>query len=601
MTTPDRQEVRFNLKLLPKIPSIFAEVQRGITRFPAALFSVVWITLFAVIAAKSEVYATTKLMGRCAGAALLSGLLGTAFCLAFERWEPSKKATSRIVFVTLNVVAVAMGFVFFVTILPDLKFVAMVRLAALSTSLTLAAFCVQHALKRPNFELTTIRHGINIGMAGFFGLVVYGGVAAILLSTDRLLGVKIESRDYWSCFVGIFCCFVPTIVLAKWPSYAAATSSESQAYPTFLRMVLLYAVMPLLVVYTLVLYIYSLKIVILSNWPHGIMGRMVLLYTLVGIVAVFLGRPLVDTEKWPRMFCTWFPRVALPLCAMMFMALYQRSAEYGITEIRYFIWLTGIIATGIMLVWSLPLKATSILVPLSFMAAALLSLGGPLGCFSVAKWSQIHRFENILGKYGILQHGKLLTNGTAIEQKDRHELHAILSYFSLYHSLSAIESLPTGFSITENFPKYFGAPLRQRAFGLSLDHRTALFDPTGYDRVFVVNLNQQRIEEKEKGLEFRWTGKDPLLEIKLHGKTIFSSNFQKHFLALIDRSQLQKSDSWVVIPMEMSEIQTIEENEDVRVRFVPMDLWISDSNHGALSISCQLGIVFVTFKHKSPA
>jgi len=189
------------------------------------------MTVCAVATARSEVQATRDLMGRWGSCALLSGLLATAFCLVFERWQSAKKSSSRLIFVILNVVALAMGFVFLVTVLLDLRIASQVRLVALLMFLTLAVLCMQHAINNHKFEISALQNSINIVTAEFFALVVYVGVAAILLSIDRLLGVEIEDGYYWSFLIWIFCSFVPTFVLAKWPLYAASPSGGSHVYP----------------------------------------------------------------------------------------------------------------------------------------------------------------------------------------------------------------------------------------------------------------------------------------------------------------------------------------------------------------------------------
>ena len=108
--------------------------------------------------------------------------------------------------------------------------------------------------------------------------------------------------------------------------------------------------MPLLLVYTAILYAYAAKIALAWELPKGTLGAMVVGYLFAGAATLLLGYPSRETGgPLVRLFWRyWVWLAALPV-ALLFIAVWRRIADYGLTEQRYLMVLIG--------VWALILAA----------------------------------------------------------------------------------------------------------------------------------------------------------------------------------------------------------------------------------------------------
>ncbi len=104
-----------------------------------------------------------------------------------------------------------------------------------------------------------------------------------------------------------------------------------------------FVAVPLLLVYTAILYAYAAKIALAWELPKGTLGAMVVGYLFVGAATLLLGYPSRETGgALVRLFWRyWVWLAALPV-ALLFVAVSRRIADYGLTEQRYLMVLIGI-------------------------------------------------------------------------------------------------------------------------------------------------------------------------------------------------------------------------------------------------------------------
>lgn len=133
--------------------------------------------------------------------------------------------------------------------------------------------------------------------------------------------------------------------------------------------------------------------------PRGWVAYLILIYSVVGILALLLVHPLkeISQKSWVKIFSKFFYYTLAPLLILLYVAIFTRILEYGYTEPRYFVlllafWLTAVVIYSIILP-----KKTIKFIPVSLFAFGIFAMIFPyFNAFSVAKRSQKHELETLI-------------------------------------------------------------------------------------------------------------------------------------------------------------------------------------------------------------
>ncbi|MEM8895254.1 MAG: DUF4153 domain-containing protein, partial [Bacteroidota bacterium] len=222
---------------------------------------------------------------------------------------------------------------------------------------------------------------------------------------------------------------------------------------------ILYVLIPLLSLYFLILYSYSIKIIALWDWPRGIITYMIIAVAVLGILAMLLAYPFsVQEQGGPiRFLRRGYFWMLIPIIVVLYLAIGIRVSEYGSTVNRYITIFLALWLSGICLFSILGGKDIRV-IPISLCVIIILCSFGPWGMFSVSERSQVDRLELILTKAGILDEKivneprwvakdstrlafeTLNPNEGILSDSLHNEVVSILEYLEGYHGLSAINS-----------------------------------------------------------------------------------------------------------------------------------------------------------------
>lgn len=423
-----------------------------------------WVSVaFTVAVTTTSIMATTgrfsddwELMGR-VSLALLAGLL-TSWCtiLSWERRVSSGEAlssdatpaTGNIAALLLS--AVVAGGTF--AMVNGMTFVSVSRHVAICAFLLLMFFIIPNLRRTRSFEVYIVRLFSQAVVAVMFAAVMFLGLAAIALTVSALFSLTVPSDFYIRIWLVMFGVLAPFIFMAGIPGPEEVV--EDHSYPKILNNLVLYVVTPLLTAYSLILFAYFAKILITWQWPVGLVGHLVLWYSLVGTAVLYFVWPLALKNKWAEAFSKYFTIALIPLLVMMFVSMGIRIKYYGITENRYYVLVVGLWVLGSMLYLNLSRAKKSIVLPISLAIVVLFSVLGPWSSFSVSKWSQNRRLEGLCTKYGMIRDGSIVPS-SEVSPSDRDEIRAIVQYFDRYHDLSDVRVLPEGFTL-DQFDEVFG-------------------------------------------------------------------------------------------------------------------------------------------------
>jgi hypothetical protein len=442
-------------------------------------------------------------------------------------------------------------------LLPDENMVSMTRYIAFNLAFYLLFLAIPYWGRREGFEMYVLDLGIAFAATYFYSLVLFMGLAAILYTINTLFSAGIPGEvylDIWLIVVGIF---APAYFLAGVPAYGA--EYEPGDYPQFLQILFLYIVMPLLAVYTAILYLYFFQIIITRHWPAGIVSHLVLWYSLVSTGVIFAIYPLKERNRWVQLFIGYFPKLILPLLLMLFVAMGIRIRAYGVTENRYLVLAGGLWSTGTMLYFALKKDNRNVIVVLSAALVALLVVTGPWSAYAVSKYSQNKEFKELLLKNDMLVAGQIVPSST-IPQADKERITSIINYFHYDHSLADLKFLPPGFTL-EQMEEVFGFDLTYGSWGQYFRHHLdgeprllAVADYDYYLPLFAGWHDGMEVKEGELAISYTY----PVLKIEREGQTIYERDLEEVALGIHAAHEGE-------VVLDKEDMALVEENEQVRV------------------------------------
>ena len=247
--------------------------------------------------------------------------------------------------------------------------------------------------------------------SAFFSLVLFLGLAGALLSIKALFEIEIDEKWYaylWIFLAGIFNTFY---FMAGIPDDINSLQTETP-YPKGLRIFAQFILMPLVIIYLVILYLYGGKIIFQGHLPIGWVSNLILTFSVFGILALLLIYPLRNDEKhlWIKSYFRAYFIAILPLIALLFVSIMKRINDYGITEWRYIGFVLGcwLLILSIYFIFS---KSKNIFyIPFSLFIICILGTTGFWNMFQTTKFSQVKRLEHLLSVNKILQNEKIDCN-----------------------------------------------------------------------------------------------------------------------------------------------------------------------------------------------
>ncbi len=334
-------------------------------------------------------------------------------------------------------------------LLPDDRSMAdpdIIRYAALViVSLLLLCVAPFSTTKQPALLWSyNVKMWLHLALSIAFSLIFFGGFALALVAIETLFNVKINDKAYGYLAAFFFSLHAPLFFAAGIPE--KTDEEKSLKYP-LLRIVGEYVLLPILTTYLIILYAYGLKILFTWELPNGWLTWLILIYSGVGLLTYFLLHNLYlsKSDKLSTLFGKYFFLSEIPLIPLLFIAIFRRIGDYGITENRYFIllsscWLLGI---TVYMIWTKGKTFRPVFI--SFAAIALLSVVGPWSAFSISAQSQLHRLEEMLSQNGLLENGKWTQKSvpTVIENSEYEEIENTIYYFTKNKKTSYLQPLLT--------------------------------------------------------------------------------------------------------------------------------------------------------------
>ena len=381
------------------------DIGAAFSRFPLAVLLAGFVTVFKLwVDNPSE--AEDKVLGTLAA----SFLWVVAVDLYVEAHDRSQRTRVTAWLAGIAAIALLFRFQWEVWVFVPLLF------ATLTLAVGLAGFLGR---EERNAEFWLFNHRLWLAaLLASIGAVLFGGGLSIILETlNFLFGLELLQKWHnhiWTIALGFM---APVSWLALAPqSFTDRVSGEETEFTTRAVAALVkFVLVPLLLVYTAILYAYAVKIGLAGTLPRGTLGSMVVGYLLTGAATLLLAYPIRESGGLlVRLFWRYWVWLALMPVLLLFLAAYTRIAAYGLTEPRYMVMLIGnwALLLAILRIWR-PDRFDLRLIPGTLAALLLAASFGPWGAIGASVISQKAELAAILRAKGLLADGEIVVKPAA--------------------------------------------------------------------------------------------------------------------------------------------------------------------------------------------
>jgi hypothetical protein len=297
---------------------------------------------------------------------------------------------------------------------------------------TLLLMLVWPTFGQRNIEMTWnyhIRLVYAVVITCILAFILAIGIIAILLSIYFLF--NIQTDDIIAVAIAVILAFFsPCCAMALMP-INKEHYDKPLAYSKFLKVLVLYILLPLVCIEAIVLYIYAITILVSWQLPEGGVTYWVFSYAIAASIVWYLLMPVFRSEQPSKLkfIDRGFFISLIPLLVLLFVGLFRRIHDYGFTTNRYIVLAIAIWFTVISLI--MIFRKSRNVTPLlsSLVVISLLALVGPWSMFSLPKSTQIKRFEKIANEYHLLENGKIVPSAEPLSREQNIALSESVDFF----------------------------------------------------------------------------------------------------------------------------------------------------------------------------
>lgn len=502
------------------------KLQIAITRFPLTFACVIAVAVLFVFAIHTD---TDNIYMKWIMAGVVSAF-GTLAIYLFAEYRLKKLLTT-----VINTVFIGLIFRLFFSFSNNISDANATQFFILTLSSFLAIFFAGYISEKNSLRWwdnlqDTLFHLV---ISAFFAGVLMAGLGLAIVSLDKLFGLKIDDEVYAYLAVFCFVLFMPSYFLSQLSEKTASDESFSISYPVIFKILGLYILLPILAIYTLILYGYLFKIIASWELPNGWVSWLVSILGFVGFLTMVILHPLnlKGENKIIRFFSRFFPLIFFPLLVLMLVGIVRRFSDYGITINRLLVLILNIWFFGISIYLFISRSRQPKWILISFATIALLSAVGP--------WSVINLTEKSL----------------------KNELSQLLSDANWTNSdASQIKTLDTAKQIRLSDVAYY----LQRTYGI--ESIRPMFSSLGENATVENMLNKLEITDPQIVQNNYFTVNMPQasfdFDVTDYKKAIY-------LLKNYDKNELYKSDS-VIITLENGNIKLVQNNIETKITLDPI-------------------------------
>ncbi len=482
---------------LPSIRFLTNAVVKAATRFPESLISATFSVVALWILMEKEGNDTMARLS-------LTGIIGISLTISLKVLTEShslSKNTGWMLRITGIIALAALWYWFPDLHAPDIEYRGMPQYAAALIMTHLLCSVVPFIGRGSVRDFWVYNRTLltNIVLGAIYSAVLFVSLFLALVSLNELFDLHLNPRIYARLFVFIVGIFNTVFFLFNFPENHSSSDSDT-GYHTVLVNLCKYVLVPVVGLYFLILYAYSVKILVNQELPRGWVSSLILGFSVAGIFTYLLNFYIRDDSRTAltNLFHKWFWPVLLPMTLLLFAAISRRISDYGVTEARFLVAHLGVWLFISSLYFIISGKDDIRFIPGSLLVFGLLWIPGS-GILS--DYHQKTRLLDALQSSGRIKDGIVRPDSTAIDSTTLGQIRSAIGYFDDRGNLGIMNPvlpIPAD-SITRGagagrFLEWLGArepePFLSDYINVYIGDGSPSLDLSGYNRLSIVSIEE---------------------------------------------------------------------------------------------------------------
>ena len=208
-------------------------------------------------------------------------------------------------------------------------------------SFLLLFLCRGQVRDNRRFSANAVAVVIDVVMTGILMSIITAAVYAVLGSLVYLFDMDEKLLGYgfqWGPFL-----IGPMFFCLRQDSHQRQDAQMSA--PAFVRFITKYIVSPAIIVYTLILYAYVVRALVLASLPLGGVAAMIMTYYIIAVAGRMLNElSEITAYGWFYRYLHW---ISLPILVLFWWGLVYRVNIYALTDSRVYLIAAGIVMVAV--------------------------------------------------------------------------------------------------------------------------------------------------------------------------------------------------------------------------------------------------------------
>ena len=381
--------------------NMFSSIGNTLLRFPLTIICV-YVATLVTIWYTDKVYNNAEII-KLIYTTLIGGLFFLSTKVAKESHALSKVYKGIAYFITFSIIIV-----YYLTIPSHLNeaslcfvwiSIGLVVIGHLLISFVPYIFADRSTLSFRSYNYQLL---LKFFQAVFYTLVLFATLSLALISIEALFDINVKGNTYTRLFIFLAGIFNTTYFLSQYPS---DFNDETYGRPKGLKVLAEYIMIPVLIIYTLILYAYIIKVVRSFSNIIPEVRYMIIAFLVFGVFTYLIN--FFDSSENRSLLSKYYVKlffpIASPVAILLLVSVYQESLQIGINNELYLNGMIGLWSILLALYIVISKKDDIKWVPISLLLVSLITFFIPyIGICDVTVRSQFISVKKQMIKHNLL-------------------------------------------------------------------------------------------------------------------------------------------------------------------------------------------------------